>query len=152
MKGRRAKADCAPLAEVAVDAWQLRLELPAAAEEAAVVGDAMQADLAAGGAQSREQVGWDVVVLRDDVPGRYEAVAPLDLEHPVDVGESGGSLDVVREDERKAAAVGPEVQHRYGLSATARELRRDPPPLLRHERRLHLPAPPRASSLASGGR
>src|SRR5258708_33886772 len=117
MKGRRAKADCAPLAEVAVDAWQLRLELPAAAEEAAVVGDAMQADLAAGGAQSREQVGWDVVVLRDDVPGRYEAVAPLDLEHPVDVGESGGALPALLGDERKAAPARPAVQPPYGPAA-----------------------------------
>ena len=95
-----------------MDRRQLALESLAALEQAAVVMEAMQADLAAGGREAGAQGRIDGIVLGDQEPGGHHAVARFDLQQGLDRRESGGALHVVGEDVREAVAAGPEPEER----------------------------------------
>src|SRR5256885_16818251 len=108
---------------------------------------AVQSDLAACLAYRCEEARIDRVVVGDEVPRGSYAVPALDLDHSRDVFRADRVLDVVRENEREALALRPEVDERDSTRSSSRQLR--PEALLEpvHQQRLDRPGGESAAKL-----
>ena len=137
---RRAPPDRLPLGEVLVDLGKRPLERLLVAPQLPVVMDAVQADLAAVGAQLLEEAVRDRVVLGDEVPRRDDPVRALHLADPLDVRDAVRALDVVGQHEREPVPAGPEVDERHALSAARADRVPERLLLVAHEQVLDGPA------------
>ena len=114
---RRAESLRAPPLHVAADVVQARLEARPVAEQAVVVVQAVEADLAPAAPDAFEIGVGDRIPAGAQVPARHAAVAALDGEQRLDALQSERALHVVGQHPGEPLALRPQADDRDAVDA-----------------------------------